>query len=450
MDFGALPPEINSARMYAGAGPESMLVAAATWDELADEVESAAESYRSVISALVSGPWTGPSAASMAGAAAPYAVWLSQTAAQAHEAAIQATAAAEAYATAFAATVAPSVVAANRSLLAALLATNILGQNAAAIAATEADYAHMWAQDAAAMYTYAAASAAATRLTAFSAPPQTTNPAGSEAEARAAAEDAASSTGTGAQSGLSGGPLDWLSQLLQELANASTSYNTTVGKLLNSLTGSSSTTSIYQSMMGILGSFGRVNLLANDITSIPSMSFAETRAFFHPVVAVSEIAKSTLGAGLHPLSPAAGEVRAGPMSAGLGQATTLGRLSVPPSWTANGPAIRLTSAPMPQIAQPVVPAMNFGAPPVVPGAVGSATGSAIGSRHRVNGGAGKRSRAAAVAMSNTPGELGDVFSHVQEHPDAIQHWQVSSAGLDDLLANLSEKPGIHAIHIHGR
>ena len=52
MDFGALPPEINSARMYAGPGPESMLAAAAAWNGLAAELHSGAASYRSVISEL--------------------------------------------------------------------------------------------------------------------------------------------------------------------------------------------------------------------------------------------------------------------------------------------------------------------------------------------------------------------------------------------------------------
>ena len=55
-------------------------------------------------------------------------------------------------------TVPPPVIAANRVLLANLIATNFLGQNTPAIAVTEAQYAEMWAQDAGAMYTYAASS----------------------------------------------------------------------------------------------------------------------------------------------------------------------------------------------------------------------------------------------------------------------------------------------------
>ena len=80
---------------------------------------------------------------------------MSATGDQAQLAATQATAAAGAYESAFAATVPPPIIEANRSLLAALVATNVLGQNTPAIAATEALYAEMWAQGATAMYRYA-------------------------------------------------------------------------------------------------------------------------------------------------------------------------------------------------------------------------------------------------------------------------------------------------------
>ena len=127
-----------------------MLAAAAGWDGLAAQLYSAAASYSSVISGLGAG-WKGPSSATMAAAVAPYVAWMSVTATQAEQTAMQARAAVAAYETAFAATVPPPIIAANRALLMSLIATNFLGQNTPAIAATEAHYAEMWAQDVTAM-----------------------------------------------------------------------------------------------------------------------------------------------------------------------------------------------------------------------------------------------------------------------------------------------------------
>ncbi|MGH3969700.1 MAG: PPE family protein, partial [Mycobacterium sp.] len=105
MDFAALPPEINSGRMYAGPGPGPMLTAAAAWDGLATDLDSTANSYASVVSGLTSGPWLGPSSIAMAAAAAPYVAWLRAAAAQAEQAGAQANAAVAAYEAAFAMTV---------------------------------------------------------------------------------------------------------------------------------------------------------------------------------------------------------------------------------------------------------------------------------------------------------------------------------------------------------
>src|ERR1700742_4193712 len=137
MDFATLPPEINSARMYAGAWPGPMLAAASAWDGVAGERQSTALPPGAAISELTGGPWLGSSSASMAAAATPYLDWMTTNAAQAEQTATQARAAATAYETAFAMTVPPAVIAANRSLLMTLIATNVLGQNTAAIAATE-------------------------------------------------------------------------------------------------------------------------------------------------------------------------------------------------------------------------------------------------------------------------------------------------------------------------
>ena len=177
MDFGSIPPEINSALMYSGAGAGPMLSAATAWDQLAAELHMHAVSYQSVITGLTTGSWQGPSAVSMAAAAAPYVSWMTATASQCEQVANQARAAVSAYESAFTMTVPPPVIAANRAQLMTLVATNILGQNTPAIMATEAHYGEMWAQDAAAMYGYAGSSAAAATLTPFTPPLPNSNPA---------------------------------------------------------------------------------------------------------------------------------------------------------------------------------------------------------------------------------------------------------------------------------
>ena len=177
MDFGALPPEINSGRMYSGPGSAPLRTASAAWNLLAAELESAANQYQSTINVLADDEWRGPTSATMAAAVDPYITWMSTTGAQAEQTASQASAAATAYEAAFAMTVPPLEIAANRAQLAMLVATNVIGQNTPAIAANEAQYGEMWAQDAAAMYGYAGSSAAASTVKPFSQPPETSNPA---------------------------------------------------------------------------------------------------------------------------------------------------------------------------------------------------------------------------------------------------------------------------------
>ena len=118
LDYGVFPPELNSARMYAGPGSGSMLSAASAWDGLAADLRSQAANYGSVVAGLTSGEWQGPASTSMAAAAAPYVAWMNTTAAQAEQTAAQAKSAAAAYEAAFSATVPPPVIAANRAQLA--------------------------------------------------------------------------------------------------------------------------------------------------------------------------------------------------------------------------------------------------------------------------------------------------------------------------------------------
>ncbi len=165
MNFAVLPPEINSARMLAGAGQGPMLAAAAAWDGLAAELQAAAGSVATVTSELVGEAWQGPAALAMTRVVGPYVTWLSTAAGQAGQAAAQARLAASVFEAALAATVHPMVVAANRTQLLSLVGSNLLGQNAPAIAAAEAEYEQMWAQDVVAMSGYyGGASAAVARL----------------------------------------------------------------------------------------------------------------------------------------------------------------------------------------------------------------------------------------------------------------------------------------------
>jgi PPE-repeat protein len=382
LDFGALSPEINSARMYAGPGSGSMITAAATWEGLAADLRSQAAAYSSVISGLTSDGWRGPASTSMAAAAATYTAWINTTAAQAEQTANQAKAAVAAYEAAFTATVPLPVVAANRAQLASLVATNFLGQNTPAIAATEAQYAEMWAQDAAAMYGYASSSATATQLTPFTGPAQNTTAGGVAGQSAAVAQATATPAGTGAQS---------LSQLvttvpntLQGLASPASSTSSSVtsstsglGGIWNLLTGGSSGNAALDSFWQQWGPDANIwNTIFSSGFYMPSNTLGAFTSLLggQAAGAAGDAAGAAASDGL---GAAAGGL-AGPLgglgnlgglgslgsgvSAGLGKAASLGPLSVPSSWTAVAPTM-----------SPLASALGstpLSGPPAVPGVSG--------------------------------------------------------------------------------
>ncbi|APD84227.1 PPE family protein [Mycobacterium intracellulare] len=335
MDFGELPPEINSGRMYSGPGCGPMLAASAAWDGLAADLHSTSGSYRSVISDLTSAAWLGPASVAMTGAAAPYISWLTMTAALCELAAAQARAAAAAYAAAFAMTVPPSIVAANRTLLMALIATNILGQNTPAIAATEAEYGEMWAQDAGAMYEYAGASAAASALPPFVSPPTTTTPAGATGQVAAVAHTSVTSAGTAAA------PLPSFLESLSLLSPV----NLTVASASTAITST-----------GMAGSYGGLGYAAHyDPDGASKMDVVLERLGAVPGSSGAGAAAS-LGS-----ADGAGSAAAPVLRAALGRASSIGALSVPPSWTAAAPTIRAVAVTWPNAlpgALPTVLAAN--------------------------------------------------------------------------------------------
>ncbi|MCV7009800.1 PPE family protein [Mycobacterium gordonae] len=165
MDFVVAPPEVTSALIAHGPGSGSLLAAATAWEALEEDLTATAHGFSSVVSNLAQ-VWQGVPATAMAELAFSYSSWLRDAATAAAHAAGQATAAAAAYDAARAATVPLEALAGNRTQLFSLVASNLLGLNAPAIAATEADYEQMWATDVAAMSDYyAGASAAVAQLT---------------------------------------------------------------------------------------------------------------------------------------------------------------------------------------------------------------------------------------------------------------------------------------------
>ncbi|BCI85727.1 hypothetical protein NIIDMKKI_09330 [Mycobacterium kansasii] len=105
IDFGVLPPEVTSIRMYSGPGSAPMLAAASAWSGLAAELTATADDYETIVARLQSEDWIGPAATSMAGAVQPYVAWMRATAAQAEQTATQARMLVAAYEAAVAAVV---------------------------------------------------------------------------------------------------------------------------------------------------------------------------------------------------------------------------------------------------------------------------------------------------------------------------------------------------------
>ncbi|OBH54518.1 PPE family protein [Mycobacterium sp. E2479] len=435
-DFAALSPEVISTQIYTGPGAAPLLGAAAAWDGLAAELHSAAASYGSVIAELAGESWQGPASEAMTAAAAPYVAWLSTTAGQAEATAVQARAAAGAYEAALAAVVPPAVIAANRSLLATLLQTNVLGQNGAAIAATEAEYSQMWAQDVAAMFGYASASESAGELTPFEKAPATTNDTGSATQAVAVAASESQSLSS------------WLKQIEDYITSLTGQYTKFWQDLIGGATGSTEIAPFWETLYSTISQFGTQATWTNVVNSSTSMGISQWKNFFIYAPWSAAMSKTSLGAGLASPGHVAAAVPVKPVSAVLGNAPTVGKLSVPPNWATAAPAIRLASSALPATS------LAAAAPAGIPGALvneatlGGLAGGALGSpAARVVSSTGIEAPGITGERRTKPVKLDRIIAQLQEMPDQVQHWNVDEAGLDDLVAKLRTTPGVHAVHV---
>jgi PPE-repeat protein len=354
--------------MYSGPGSGPMMAAAAAWDGLAAELSSTATSYQSVVLGLMDA-WQGPSGGSMTGAAQAYLSWLTGTAAQAELAGAQAKAAGTAFETAFAATVPPPVIAANRTLLMALVATNFFGQNTPAIMATEAQYLEMWAQDVAMMVSYALSSTQATIMQAFAAAPHVVS--GMVGALQSAVTQAAGGSNilaslpqlvptalsqlvAPAASDPGSGALSGVLSLLGLGHGAST---TGLGGLLGSVSPTSAATLglqgvYYTGMMSTVPArmfMGMGNSMANATTGLTGSEGL-----------LGTIGKLVDGKLEAVVGSVANQLRSwgSAVTAQLGHATSLSGLSVPHAWSAAAPAMMR--------AAPVLPNTSVSAPTLAP------------------------------------------------------------------------------------
>ena len=156
MFYGALPPEVNTGRLMAGAGDAPMFQAAAGWEMLAISLETQAEELAASLVAL-QGSWQGAGSQQAVTASTPMVQWLRTAALQAQKRAMQAIAQASAYTAALVTTPPLPEIEMNHVTNAVLNATNFLGVNTAPIGVNEFDYfVRMWDQAAGAMEGYQA------------------------------------------------------------------------------------------------------------------------------------------------------------------------------------------------------------------------------------------------------------------------------------------------------
>jgi PPE-repeat protein len=374
MIFSFLPPEINSTLMYTGPGSGPLAAAATGWTGLANDLQSTATSFQSIVNGLTSGSWTGPSSQTMLAAVQPYVAWLTNTSAQAAQTAAQATASVNAYEAAYSATVPPALVFANRAQLLMLIATNFFGQNTPAIAANEAQYASMWVTDATAMNTYLGAATQTSVLPQIAAPAAATNGAAQVMQTSAAAQpaDITSSLATDLlsllQTMLAGSAYtSQLGTVLGDVGITGTLQSSILGALTSTTTGvGTSSASILPLQAAYYGAM-MASMPARMFMSMGSGA-AGGRGVAGGIMTGSEGLMQSIGQFVDGKMQAivgsvSGQLKSwgSAVSAQLGRATALGGLSVPHAWTdaATGTITR---------AAPILP--NTSVAPTAPPAAG--------------------------------------------------------------------------------
>jgi hypothetical protein len=141
----------------------------------------------------------------------------------------------------------------------------------------------------------------------------------------------------------------------------------------------------------------------------------------------------------------------------------VGALSVPPSWAAATPTVRLAAAALQDLGTAGAPVVVAASEVTVFGqmALASLAGSTLG--NSVSSAAIETGSRAGSPDSRDTGEspgndkdsktsdkLKSVLVDLSQKPESVQHWHTDKANLESLLEALSKKPGVHAVHLSSR
>jgi len=313
-----------------------LLAAANAWRQLAIELEETAAYYASTVAGI---PWQGPSATAMTLSTIPYVSWMHTTAAQAAQMSMAAITMASSFVATQTAVVHPSVVTANRTLLAHLTATNFFGINFPAIAATEAQYMQMWAGNTTAVLGYHGASLQTMAMPTFTPPSPMATPTATAAQTAAVTAAAAAP------------PTSFFADPFVQAVNGYL-QNTVSSGIFNPQSFIALVTSGHDYFPGqypdVLPATPRNLAIAYNVTGPEAVGGAPNIAAFAPAAETSAVETS--------------------VTASLGRGMYVGNLVVPPSAVTSPIQLAAAEAPLVATTAEGAPLIPMFVPPMPPGA----------------------------------------------------------------------------------
>ncbi|MGH3524522.1 MAG: PE/PPE C-terminal domain-containing protein, partial [Mycobacterium sp.] len=127
---------------------------------------------------------------------------------------------------------------------------------------------------------------------------------------------------------------------------------------------------------------------------------------------------------------------------GIGNASTVGKLAVPPNWVKAAPEVTMTAAASPGTSPGAAPAVAADAPGSLFAdmALAGLAGGAIA-------GTAARGRPTEAINAHAQSRLEHLAGELTG-TDEVQHWHTDSSRPDSPFTELSKKPGVHTVHLN--